>query len=404
MRFFGRQRYPAGRVLFVGQCYYNFWYLSRELRKLEWRADLLDMDKGENNQSYYHGSDYRFSYRTLRDFLYQIYFYCRCFWAYDVFHFANAEGMNFGPLLNEIFKRFGTGSEVRLLKLFGKKIVYTNNGCRDGVTQSSFRKWGPSPVCDVCVWQKQPMVCSDRKNAQWGALRNSLADYQCLLGGNRADFNIAPGIHEAPWTYCLDKNFWSPDLLIPANFWLPLPKDTVKIYHAVGNFQSRSEASSAKNIKSTDVYLRVIEQLKSEGYPVELIFFHDVPNRQLRYYQAQADIVVDMLSFGFFGANVREAMMLGKPVICFLRPEWLESMRTEIPAYVEELPVISATPGTVYEELKRLVMDKARREAVGRRSREFAVKWHASDVAAEKFAQIYRGLRGSDLAKEEVVG
>ena len=215
-------------------------------------------------------------------------------------------------------------------------------------------------------------------------------------GGNRADFNIAPEIHEAPWAYCLDKNFWNPDLLIPANFWLPLPEATIKVYHSVGNFESRSDAASGRNIKSTDVYLRVIDQLKHEGYPVELIFFHDVPNRQLRYYQAQADIVVDMLTFGFFGANVREAMMLGKPVICFLRPEWLESMRAEIPDYVDELPVIDATPNTVYEELKSLVTVKGRREEVGRRSREFAVKWHASDIAAVKFDRIYRSLLEAD--------
>ena len=45
---------------------------------------------------------------------------------------------------------------------------------------------------------------------------------------------------------------------------------------------------------------------------MELIFLHDVPNSQLRYYQAQADIVVDMLTYGFFGATAREAMMLGQ--------------------------------------------------------------------------------------------
>ena len=47
----------------------------------------------------------------------------------------------------------------------------------------------------------------------------------------------------------------------------------------------------------------LIERLKAEGHDVELIFFHDVPNRDVRYYQAQADIVVDMLTFGWFGCQ-----------------------------------------------------------------------------------------------------
>ncbi len=82
---------------------------------------------------------------------------------------------------------------------------------------------------------------------------------------------------------------------------------------------------------------------------------HDVPNREVRFTQVQADIVVDMLTFGWFGSNVREAMMLGKPVVCYLRPEWLERMRREIPDYIDELPIVSATPETVEDVLKDLV-------------------------------------------------
>ena len=91
----------------------------------------------------------------------------------------------------------------------------------------------------------------------------------------------------------------------------------------------------------------MIEDLQRSGHDVELMFFTDVPNKELRFYQAQADIVVDMLTFGMFGAGVREAMMLGKPVVCYLRPEWLDSMRREVPEYVDELPIVSATPETV---------------------------------------------------------
>ena len=132
--------------------------------------------------------------------------------------------------------------------------------------------------------------------------------------------------------------------------------------------------------------------MKREGHKVEIIFFHDVPNRKIRYYQAQADIFADMLTFGFFGANIREGMMLGKPCICYLRPEWLEQMRGEIPGYVDEIPIISATPETIYQVLKELVIDREKRAEIGRKSREFAVKWHSSGAAAKRFDTIYAGL------------
>ena len=57
-------------------------------------------------------------------------------------------------------------------------------------------------------------------------------------------------------------------------------------------------------------------------------------------------------------------------------------MRREIPGDVEELPVISATPATVYEVLKDLIENPEKRREIGRRSREFAVKWHAPEAGA----------------------
>jgi glycosyltransferase involved in cell wall biosynthesis len=127
-----------------------------------------------------------------------------------------------------------------------------------------------------------------------------------------------------------------------------------------------------------------------------MIFFNDVPNKAVRYYQAQADIVVDMLTVGFFGANVREALMLGKPVICYLRPEWLETMKREIPEYVKEIPVVSATPETAYDTLRELVENPERRREIGRRSREFAIKWHSPEVGARRLEEVYLSLLERD--------
>ena len=71
------------------------------------------------------------------------------------------------------------------------------------------------------------------------------------------------------------------------------------------------------------------------------------------------------LSFGWFGATAREAMMLGKPVICYLRPEWLASARREVPEYIDELPIVSATPETIRDVLVDLVLNPEKRRAIG---------------------------------------
>jgi glycosyltransferase involved in cell wall biosynthesis len=386
-------RKSKGRILYVGNCYYHNWYASRALRKLGWVADTLDIDSNEEWQMYYHGQDFQLRCDGPKSAIKNLFFFLKAIRNYDIFHFYGMHGLT---MLYQFDNRFNgllpKSWDVKLLKKLNKKIVYTLTGCLDGVSQTSFSKWGPESTCAMCRWRDMPSVCSDERNLAWGKLRNTLADYLIVVGGNRVDYNDDPKSHDVPELGCLDKNIWNPDLLIPANYRLPFSEDTIKIYHSVGHFESRTQALENKNIKSTHIIIPAVERLKAEGYKVELIFFHDVPNTKVRYYQAQADIVVDMLTYGYFGANVREALMLGKPSICYLRPEWLESMRAEVPQYVDEMPVISATPQTVYEVLKDLIEHPEKRREIGRRSREFAVKWHSAEAAAHRLDKIYSDL------------
>ena len=391
------------RVLYCGQAYYNSWYLSRALRKLRWKADLLDWDENPSSQLYYHGADYRFippkpsdSCAIERYHLYILSFYLRALYAYDIFHFANAHGICFGHRLPSIVNPvLADGDEIRLIRRLGKSIVYSNNGCLDGVSPSSFAQWGPESVCSICRWQHEPSVCSDERNLAFGKFRNEVSDFQCLFGGNRADYNLDPSIHEVPEFYCLSPKIWRLDLRIPTAYRHSsshfLQSETVLLYHAVGNLSARTREDGV-NIKSTHIYLPLVDRLKSEGLPIDLISPTGIPNKKIRYLQAQADIFLDMLTYGWFGANAREAMMLGKPVICFIRPEWLECLRAEIPDYADELPIVSATPDTVETVLRTLITDRDLRETIGKRSRDFALKWHSDLAAAHRFNVIYANL------------
>ena len=396
------------RVLYCGQAYYNSWYLSRALRKLGWRADLLDWDESPSSQLYYHGSDYRFNppkvfgnrtISTERYHLYILRFYLRALYSYDIFHFANAHGICFGFRLSTIVRPvLPEGDEIRLIRRLGKVIVYSNNGCQDGVSQTSFSKWGPESPCSICRWQDVPSVCSDERNLSFGKFRNEVADYQCLIGGNRADYNIYPSIHEVPEYFCLSPKLWYPGLRVPKAYRLssshPSPDRPVMLYHAVGNASERTRDNGV-NIKSSHVYLPLFKKLKAEGLNIELISPTGIPNKKIRFLQAQADIFLDMLTFGWFGANAREAMMLAKPVICFIRPEWLENIRREIPEYADELPIVSATPHTIEHTLRRLILDPFYRHEIGQKGYRFAMKWHSDHVAANRFDSIYGDLLDS---------
>jgi glycosyltransferase involved in cell wall biosynthesis len=436
-------------ILFVGHCYYNNWYLSKELRNLGWTADTLNTDPDKkNSEKYYHGEDFRFNFETVNDLEYQLNFFLKSIKKYNIFHFSNAHGMRYvqifdayaleepsrgGRILSFGFRFFlsrillwsptlvslyftsllatvGVRNilriirmlkinipirwDVKLLKRLNKKIVYTNNGCLDGVSKTSFSKWGVEPVCNICVWKYDDSVCSDKRNLEWGAFRNFYADLQILSGGNRADFNIGENIIEVPEYYCLDKDFWHPELIIPKQY--ELSKSNCILYHAVGNFESRSKGVNNQNIKCTHIYIPVVEELVNEGYDVELKLVSGVPNKEVRFIMVQCDIVVDMLTYGWFGANIREAMMLGKPCVCYLRPEWLDQVRVEIPDYVSELPIISATPTTIKSVLKDLITDPEKRMLIGKKSREFAVKWHSAEAGAKRIDELLTNLLKND--------
>ncbi len=314
------------------------------------------------------------------------------FLSHKVIHFSGVHNLRMLYFCDPVRWRNETGADVRWLKRLGKKIVYSHTGCLDGVSQTSFSKWGETPVCNECPWQHVPNICGDEVNLRWGKLRNSLCDYQISMGGNRVDYNDDPRVHEIQQFYCLDPVVWNPDMTIPAAFRLPNANGTVRIYHSVGNYDLRTDAVTKVNLKSTHIYVPLIRRLKEDGLPVELIFVKDRPSTEVKYYQAQSDIVCDMLTFGFFGANVREALMLGKPVVCYLRGEWLDSIRREQPDFVAELPVVSATPETVEAVLRDLILNPDKRREVGRRGREFALKWYSADRAAAVLDRIYTDL------------
>ncbi len=389
------------RYFYAGQAYYNHWYLSRELRLRGAKTWLYDWDTNPASELYYHGRDERpdlsapdarprLAARVVDWLL-----------GYDVFAFANAHALTFGWQVDTALGDLGwePGAALQLARDLGKVIVYLNNGCLDGVTQTSFARWaGPESVCAVCRWRNTPAVCSDERNRAWGEFRNTHADFQMLLGGNRADYNLAPNIREVPHAYCLDPEVWHPDLPVPDEYRLASSPGQLRLFHAVGNFDERTDESGV-NIKSTHHYRRIVGELKAQGYPVEFLFIPGrVPNKVLRFHQVQSDVFLDMLSFGWFGATAREAMMLGKPVICYIRPEWLEQVRVEIPDYAAELPVISATPDTAGERLRELIEQPRLRAEIGARSRRFAEKWHSSRAAAPVFERIYRQLQANTRA------
>ena len=181
----------------------------------------------------------------------------------------------------------------------------------------------------------------------------------------------------------IDLDLWKPGLEIPNEFILGSTKN-IRILHSY--FDSPDRFSNEINIKGSKHVSEAIDRLKSEGFEVELVFTKNVPSNQMRFIQAQCDILIDQLIYGAWGSTTVEGLALGKPVICYIREEWMDFFLKTFPEYTK-LPVINATTESIYSVLRKLLLDPSELRSYGESSREFSLKHfdpssNAKDLAA----------------------
>lgn len=132
-------------------------------------------------------------------------------------------------------------------------------------------------------------------------------------------------------------------------------------------------APSDRAAKGTADVLAAAGQLTAAGADFELRLVEGVPRTQVRAALAEADIVVDQLRAGWYGALAVEAMALGVPVICHIEAADLDRVPAALAA---QLPVVDATAATLEPTLGALLADPLRRERLGREGRAFVEQWH----------------------------
>lgn len=145
-------------------------------------------------------------------------------------------------------------------------------------------------------------------------------------------------------------------------------------------------APSDRAAKGTADVLAAVAQLAAAGTPVDLRLVEGVPRADVRLALEQADIVVDQLRAGWYGALAVEAMALGVPVVCRIDRE--DSVR--VPAgLAAELPVVDATPATLAATLGALLTDAPRRIRLGAEGRAFVERWHDPRAVARELLADY---------------
>jgi hypothetical protein len=161
--------------------------------------------------------------------------------------------------------------------------------------------------------------------------------------------------------------------------------------------RSLLHAPSHRGTKGSRYILEAVERLRSEGHTFRFTLVEGVAHEEALRRYAEADLVVDQVLCGWYGALAVETMALGKPVIAYIREADLGCLPSGMR---EELPLILADTTSIYEVLKHWlnVGDEALQEQ-GRRSRAFVARWHDPLNVARSTTALYQALCSAGQAR-----
>lgn len=145
--------------------------------------------------------------------------------------------------------------------------------------------------------------------------------------------------------------------------------------------------------KGSHFIIPVLEKL-TKRYPdrIEVHLVEGKSHQEALKIYRRADLVVDQVLSGWYGAFAVEAMAMGKPVLCRIEEEDLKVIPAEMAAELKEA-VIHAGPDQLEESLERCLEAPDLLEERGRRCRDYAVRWHhPTYVASLTLAKYYQAL------------
>jgi glycosyltransferase involved in cell wall biosynthesis len=275
--------------------------------------------------------------------------------ACDVFHF------HFGT---SILPRL---ADVPVLDRLGKKIVFHFHGCdiRNRKHMLAAHRYSTCTECDpFCRPVRQ------RRLLELAAKHADLVFYSTL---DLAE--SVPGGSHLP--LAIDVERWARaarerPLVDPER------RDGIDGPVVIGH------APTNRLIKGTRHLAAAVERLRRERPRVELRLMERRPWAEVPDFLAGCDLVVDQLLMGWYSLVAVEAMAMGKPVVLRIR----DDPRRAAP----EPPIAGADPDTVFEVLRDLVRDPARRAELGARGAAFAREHHDTAVVGRRLLEAYRAL------------
>jgi hypothetical protein len=155
-----------------------------------------------------------------------------------------------------------------------------------------------------------------------------------------------------------------------------------------------AHAPNHRGFKGTEFVIAAVDLLKKEGLLVELVLLEKMQNTEVRNcLQHKVDILVEQIIATGHGLNALEGLASGLPVISNLEDEsYVLPMRRW--SYFNECPIVSGSPETLADTLRKLVTRPELRHQVGKAGRLYVEKYHGLDSARYLFGEVIEYLYG----------
>lgn len=247
--------------------------------------------------------------------------------------------------------------DVKLFRFFGRKAMVIFTGCDIRLPQRVEQfKWNPCRECTDGYKNFVGCVLATKPEK----IKNIEDKFDVIVSAEEAAGSLNRDYNPTLFPVDIDKFKYT-----GSN-----PGKKLRILHA----------PSHPEYKGTKYVLKAIEKLKTE-FEFEFNIIQDVKADELYKEIEKTDLVIDQMLVGFYGLLSIESMAMGKPVVCYLRPDILERS----PA---DMPVINADPDTLYSVLKEILLSPEKLVDIGKRSREYIENHHDAKIIAKQYYEL----------------
>lgn len=345
----------------------NAWGLSRGERLLGLQSDVLTR---ERSSIAYPAADIELGLEDVqsrsRRLVKLLSTFFRIRGNYDVFHF------NYGSSLIHFAKY--PFLHLADLPFYPKKakLFATYNGCD---ARQKFPTMQRTPIAACHQAECYSGMCNsghkDKEREKCISKMAHYVDHMWALNPDLLHFLPPEKASFLPYTVCnyhVEKH-------------VPVLGKKLKIMHAPTN----------QAAKGSRFILKALNELQAK-YPeqLEVCLIQGIPYQQALEMYKQADLIIDQILIGWYGAFAVETMLMGKPVIARIA---IEDLKYLPPAMANELlqTIIQADPTNIYEVIESCLHDRQFLMQRSEASIAYTSRWHHPTYVAGLTKQRYEG-------------